>query len=238
MNIMFLLALSLRNNSIVDIFWGPGFLIIAFFSAFPFDALNTTKITFGILLAAWSLRLSLHIFMRNKGHGEDFRYAEWRKTWKHFIFRSYFQVFMLQGLVMLIVSLPVIIIFNSDFTGSPIYTFIGFIVFATGFGMETLADYQLQQFRNNPLNKGHIIRSGLWKWSRHPNYLGEAMLWFGLWIISIPCSYWFVTILSPITITLLLRYVSGVPMMEEKFRNHPEWDEYSAKTPVFLPWFR
>lgn len=121
---------------------------------------------------------------------------------------------------------------------SPIYTFIGFIVFATGFGMETLADYQLQQFRNNPLNKGHIIRSGLWKWSRHPNYLGEAMLWFGLWIISIPCSYWFVTILSPITITLLLRYVSGVPMMEEKFRNHPEWDEYSAKTPVFLPWFR
>ncbi len=237
MHIMFVLALVLKDNSIIDIFWGLGFVTVALFLLYPFDSLNFTKTLFSLLLFAWALRLAIHIGVRNLGKGEDFRYANWRKTWKNFILRSYFQVFMLQGSMMLIISLPLIAVLGSDFSGNITFTLIGTLVFATGFITETVSDYQLQQFRKNTSNKGHLIKTGLWKYSRHPNYFGEALLWWGFWIISIPDSYWFITILSPVTITILLRYVSGVPMMEEKYRDHPEWEEYKTKTPVFVPWF-
>jgi steroid 5-alpha reductase family enzyme len=235
MNVMFVLALILKNNSIIDIFWGIGFVIVACSLAIQIQSLNFTQILFGIFLSAWAIRLSLHIFLRNKGHAEDFRYANWRKTWKYFILRSYFQVFMLQGLMMLIISLPVLAVYNSGFEGKIVFTIIGSLIFISGFLTETLADYQLKQFRNNPENKGRIIKSGLWKYSRHPNYFGEALLWWGLWIISLPVTLWYITILSPIVITILLRYVSGVPMLEEKYRNHPEWEAYCNETPVFVP---
>lgn len=235
MNVIFVLALILKNNSIIDIFWGMGFMIVACSLAIQIDSLNFTQILFGSFLSAWAIRLSLHIFLRNKGHAEDFRYANWRKTWKNFILRSYFQVFILQGLMMLIISLPLIAIFNTDFQGHLFYTITGSLIFISGFLTETLADYQLIRFRNNPENKGHIIKSGLWKYSRHPNYFGEALLWWGLWMISLPGTLWYITILSPIVITLLLRYVSGVPMLEKKYGNHPEWETYCNQTPVFVP---
>jgi steroid 5-alpha reductase family enzyme len=235
MNVMFLLAMIIKNNSIIDIFWGLGFLVLAVYLAFPFNKLNFSQIIFGIYLTAWSLRLSLHIFFRNAGKPEDFRYANWRRTWKHFVIRSYFQIFMLQGLMMLVIALPVITIFNAEFKGQPVFSIGGSIIFLIGIIIEAVADFQLNTFRNNPVNKGHIIQSGLWNFSRHPNYFGEALLWWGLWIFSIPGTLWYITILSPVTITLLLRYVSGVPMMEEKYKNHPEWERYSKRVPVFIP---
>ncbi len=238
MNCMFLLALVLKNNSIIDIFWGPGFSIIAVFLLFPFDSYGFAQLLFTALLTLWAARLSLHIFLRNRGKAEDFRYAYWRKTWKHFIVRSYFQVFMLQGFLMLVIALPVIAFLTGSFFEITGFSWVGSIVFLTGFLMESTADYQLKIFRQNAENKGNIIRTGLWNYSRHPNYFGEALLWWGLWIYSVHGTPWYITIISPVAITLLVRFVSGVPMLENKYRMHPEWADYCSKTPVFIPRFR
>ncbi len=237
MNCMFLLAMVLKNNSIIDIFWGPGFSIIAVFLLFPFDTYHFTQLLYSALITIWAARLSIHIFLRNRGKAEDFRYANWRKTWKHFILRSYFQVFMLQGFLMLVIALPVIAFLAGSYFESTGFTWVGSFVFLAGFLMESTADYQLKVFRQKAENKGHIIRTGLWNYSRHPNYFGEALLWWGLWIYSVPGTPWYITIISPVAITLLLRYVSGVPMLENKYSLHPEWADYSSKTPVFIPRF-
>jgi len=238
MNLMFGLAMILKNNSIIDIFWGIGFILITSILAFPFINIIFEKTLIIALVTIWGSRLSIHIYFRNKGKPEDFRYASWRKTWKFFAFRSYFQIFILQGFVMMVIAIPLVAVFNTKFVGNVYSTTVGCLLFIIGFGFEYIADYQMQQFRKLPKNKGHLIKSGLWRLSRHPNYFGEALLWWGLWIISIPGTPWYYSIISPLVITLMLRFVSGVPMLEKKYTHHPEWEDYKNRTPVFIPWLK
>jgi len=235
MNLLFLLALWLKNNSIIDIFWGIGFILISFALLIKAPAISFTQYCLTTLVTLWGARLSLHIYLRNKGKPEDFRYSNWRKTWKNFIFRSYMQVFMLQGFMMLIIALPILSAASIKYNNNVWTLLFGITVFFVGFLFETIGDYQLNQFRKLPSNKGKLITTGLWRISRHPNYFGEALLWWGIWLIAFSSNLWFITILSPITITLLLRYVSGVPMLEEKYKKHPDWEKYAKKTPVFIP---
>ncbi len=193
------------------------------------------NLIFNTLILIWGLRLSLHIFLRNKGKEEDFRYKNWRNTWKNFYLRSLFQIFLLQGFIMWVVSMP-IIRYNYEETSVISWQYIvGIIIFFIGYIFETISDYQLFKFKENKQNKGKIIQSGLWKFSRHPNYFGEAVLWWGIALAATNQLSDFYVFISPLLITYLLRYVSGVPMLEAKYKDNKEFKEYSRKTSVFFP---
>ena len=235
---LFLLACRLKNNSIVDIFWGIGFLMLAIFTLAGTELITLKKIIVSLAVTAWALRLAIHIFLRNRGKGEDFRYRKWREDWKNFYIRSFFQVFVLQGVIMLIVASPVILINSSPSEYPGLTDFLGLIVFLTGFSIEVVADAQLNRFRKNPENKGQILTTGLWQFTRHPNYSGEALLWWGIWLMAVPEVNGLFTIVSPVMMTLLLRYVSGVPLLEKKYEGRADWEEYKKKVPPFIPRFR
>lgn len=237
MTIIFLLAQGLKDNSIVDIGWGMGFIFITIFTLFG-EEINYRKILFSSLIIIWGGRLSVYIFIRNLGRGEDFRYRNWRNTWKHFRLRSYFQIFILQGLIMLIVALPVIWANGGESRVFGFYDLIGFIIFLIGFLFEVIGDRQISVFKKHPDNAGKILTTGLWKYTRHPNYFGEALLWWGIWLFAIPEVDGLFTIISPLVISLLLRFVSGVPMLEKKYEGRPDWEDYKTETPVFIPFLK
>ena len=238
MTIIFILALMRKDNSIVDVAWGIGFIIIAVYSIIQSGEVDLRKMIVTLLVSLWALRLSFHILVRNSGKGEDFRYKAWRNTWKLFILRSFFQIFMLQGLFMLIISFPIWFINFSN--GGPLgpWDSIGLVMFGCGFLIETIADYQLVDFKKNLENHGKIITTGLWSISRHPNYFGEAMVWWGISFYALSFPHGWYTLISPLVITLLLRFVSGVPMLEKKFQSHPDWAAYKSSTAAFVPWLK
>ena len=238
MTIIFLLALIMKDISIIDVFWGLGFIIIAAYSMIRSGNFNLETYVLNLMVFLWGMRLSIHIFYRNKGKGEDFRYKAWRDTWKFFVLRSYFQIFIFQGIFMLIVSSPVFFVNHYSDGSFQINDYIGIILFLTGFTFEALSDYQLFRFKKNPDNKGKIITTGLWSISRHPNYFGEALLWWGIGCFALSYYQGWIMLVSPLIITFLLRFVSGVPMLEKKYKNHPDWEEYKQKTAAFVPFVR
>jgi len=238
MTAVFIFALVKKNNSIVDIFWGPGFIILTLYSLFQNPVTDFRKIIVTLLVILWAMRLSVHIYLRNKGNPEDFRYKHWRNTWKFFILRSYFQIFILQGILMLVIAAPVYFInfYSSEPLG--VWDSLGLVVFGCGFLIETLGDQELISFKKDPANKGMLMTTGLWKYSRHPNYFGESLVWWGLALYALSVQGGWMTLISPIVLTLLLRFVSGVPMLEKKFESRPGWEEYKAKTAAFVPFIR
>ena len=238
MTILFFLALIRKDNSIVDIFWGLGFIVVAAFSLVRSGNFNIQTIVMNLMVLLWGLRLSIHIFIRNRGKGEDFRYKAWRDTWKYFVLRSYFQIFILQGIFMMIVSSPVYFVNQYSDGVFHINDYIGIILFLTGFYFEAVSDWQLFRFTKNPGHKGKIITTGLWSISRHPNYFGEALIWWGIGFFSLSYYQGWLLLIGPVTITLLLRFVSGVPMLEKKYQNNPDWKEYRQKTAAFVPFVR
>ncbi len=233
MNMMFFLAILKKDNSIIDIFWGLGFVVInaVVFYYYPKDR----GMLLPLLVTIWGVRLSVYLFMRWLKKGEDWRYAAWRKEWgKAFYIRSYFQVFMLQGVFMLIVALPLLQLKENAVSFSSIQV-IATIVALFGWVYETIADGQLYQFKKRPRNKGKVMKKGLWKYSRHPNYFGEIIFWWGIFMYTIPYANIGLSLISPITITILLMKVSGVPMLESKYKNHPEYQEYIQTTNALWP---
>lgn len=238
MVIVFIIAQAIKNNSIVDIGWGLGFIATALALLFTKGQFNNYNFVFVSMILIWGLRLALHIFLRARGKGEDFRYAQWRKEWgKNAAVKAFFKVFVLQGIIMLIVALPIIIVFSSAKNQLNIFSLIGFLIFAFGFLFESIADFQLYCFKKNPKNKGKIITSGLWKYTRHPNYFGEAVLWWGIAIFTIGAENYIISFIGPIVINLLLVFVSGVPLLEKKYTGNIEWEEYKKITPAFVPVF-
>ncbi len=237
MTVIFMLALSLKDNSIADIGWGLGFILITLFTFFA-EEINFRKMLFSCLILAWGGRLSIYIFLRKRGQEEDFRYRNWRNTWKHFKLRSYFQIFMLQGFIMLIIALPIICVNASEPRSFGFYDLTGLVLFLCGFVFEAFSDQQMNRFKKQPENAGRLMTSGLWRYTRHPNYFGEALLWWGIWLFAIPEIDGIFTIIAPLTMTLLLRCVSGVPVLEKKYKGRPDWEEYKAKTPVFIPFLK
>lgn len=236
--VFFIVATAIKNNSIVDMGWGLGFVLVtlyAYLNAGHFTLRGTVAL---VLVAVWGLRLAKHIFQRNMGKPEDFRYANWRKEWgKWVVPRAFFQVFMLQGVFMYIVVFPVLLIQRSGLPGFGLTEMMGLILWCIGFYFEAVGDWQLKQFKANPDNKGKIITTGLWKYTRHPNYFGEALMWWGIWVMALTVPLGWLGIISPLTITYLLRFVSGVPMLEKKYKDREDFQAYAAKTNAFIPWF-
>ncbi len=234
----FLIALAKRRNDVADIAWGGGFVAAAF-TAFIVQGVNEVRaVLVLVLVTVWGIRLMLHIGWRNRGKPEDYRYKEWREEWGDaFLVRTFLQVFLLQGCLLLIISLPVT--WSLTHKGPPlnILDAAGLCIWLVGFLFEAVGDFQLLQFKNNPLNKGKIITSGLWKYTRHPNYFGEVTLWWGIFIFcfSVPGIFW--TIVGPLTITYLILKVSGTPMLEKRYADHPGYADYIKNTSSFFPLF-
>lgn len=236
---LWLLSLLLKNSSIIDIFWGIGFVIIAWltFKLAPQGYLPRRQLI-AALVTVWGLRLAIHIGARNWDKPEDFRYAHWRaENGASWWWRSFFKVFLLQGVLMWIISAPIIAAQTSGFPAilTPL-DYIGFLLWLFGFLFESIGDYQLTRFKANSSNKGKLLTTGLWKYTRHPNYFGEAVLWWGFYIIALAAGGWW-TIFSPIMMTFLLMNVSGVVMLERTMKAKPGYEEYIKKTNAFVPWF-
>ena len=232
--VWFLLSIYFKRNDIADIAWGLGFVIIAWTSFF-LSEYSLTKIIANSFITIWGLRLSYHIFQRTKNKTEDFRYLKWRNEWKHFYLRSYLQVFLLQGIFMCIIALPIIFI-NIENDKELNWIFIlGSTIWLFGFLFEAIADKQLTNFKNNSSKKNKIIQIGLWKYSRHPNYFGEVVLWWGIFLMACTKNNFLYTVASPFLITYLILFVSGIPMLEEKYKNNEEFQEYKKRTSSFFP---
>ena len=149
--------------------------------------------------------------------------------------RSFLQIFILQGMLALVVASPVVIV--NVYRGGYLafLDYLGLVIWLLGFFIEALGDWQLLRFIKNPENKGKLMRSGLWRYSRHPNYFGEVVQWWGLWLISLTVAYGWLGIIGPITITFLITKVSGIPLLEQKWNSHPDFEDYKRKTSVFFP---
>ncbi len=232
----YIVSVVIKNASIIDIGWGLGFVIVAWVGFLQNITWASALVT--ALVSLWGLRLAYHIFKRNHGQPEDYRYANFRKVWgKNYYVRAFFQLFMFQGLMMLIISLGFI---HVNSTGSIVnlpLAIIGALVWLIGYIFEVVGDAQLRKFVSNPDNKGKILDTGLWRYTRHPNYFGEAVLWWGIFIIALGAGAPWYTVLSPLTINILVRYVSGVPMLEKRLAQRKEFAEYMENTSVFIPWF-
>lgn len=240
MTVIWLVSVRLRNASIVDIFWGPGFLLVALaYLAFA-DGYDVRRVLVTALVAAWGLRLGTHIFLRNRGHEEDFRYVRWRKAaGPSFWWQSYFRVFLLQGVLLWVISAPLLAAQANTQPDHIIVTDVaGVIIWAVGLFFEAVGDWQLTRFKADPANKGKVMDRGLWALTRHPNYFGDATAWWGLYVIAAGTALGFVTIFAPALMTFMLLRVSGVALLEKGMeKRRPGYAEYIQGTSAFLPWF-
>lgn len=234
--LLFLLSIKLRDNSIADIFWGLWFILIAWVSyGQSIEATSQTLVT--LLVTAWGLRLVLNIATKKFFHsGEDARYARWRLTWKYFYLRSFVQVFVFQGILMFFVATPIWILnFESGFGEHTFLTMIGWLIALFGLIYETIADSELRQFVRTK-EEGQILTQGLRKFHRYPQYFGESVFWFGISLIAVQISFW--AFAGWGLITFLLLFVSGVPLLEARYKGQRNYTMYKKKTPVFFPDYR
>ena len=237
MSIAFVIALIRKDNSIADIAWGMGFVLVAGLGLFLEKRFTARTALVDLLTLVWGLRLSVYVFIRNRKKGEDFRYAKWRQEWgKWFIVRAYLQVFILQGVLLVLIAYPLILITYSKRAGLNILDFVGTCVWLLGFCFESIGDRQLLAFKRESVNKGKIMDRGLWRYTRHPNYFGEATIWWGIFLIALSAQNGWTALPSPILITFLLLRVSGVVLLEKKYRGNKEYAEYARKTSSFVPW--
>jgi len=234
---VFVLATLKRDSSIVDIAWGIGFILVALLTFFLEAGFSWRQILVTGLVCIWGIRLAAHIYLRNKGRGEDFRYAQWRRDWgKRFVLRSYFQIFLLQGVLLLVISYPVILVNKSGTAAMTAWDVAGTGIWLLGFFFEAVGDWQLWRFKKDPRNRGKIMITGLWRLTRHPNYFGEATLWWGIFLIALSAWNGWMAVISPVLITFLLLRVSGVTMLEKKYAGNQAFSEYARKTSPFFPW--
>ena len=234
MILMFIMGLVKKNNGVVDVGWGLGFILIALFTFIKNGSYTLLQLIGTTLVIVWGLRLSLHIYARNKSKPEDFRYANWRKQWGKWLnLRAFFQVYMLQGFLMLLIAISIIVINSYSYSRFGVVSIIGFLLWVFGFIFESVGDYQLKKHLKKSKS---IMQTGLWKYTRHPNYFGEAVQWWGLGLMALSIAW--LSLLSPIIITFLLLKVSGVPMLEKKWKDNKEYQKYKKHTNAFFPWFR
>lgn len=236
--VTFVIAQVQKNNGLIDITWGLSFMLSTLVSLLLGKPEGAVPIVISVLVLVWGARLSWYLIRRNVGKPEDFRYANMRNTWdpKTFYIRMFVQIYLLQLVLNFLINLTTITTNLQDLAGWSLLATFGLVLWLIGFFFEAVGDRQLRQFRANPANKGTLIQTGLWRYTRHPNYFGEATQWWGIFLLAISGgrNYWL--ILSPLLITFFLLYVSGVPMLEKKYEGRADWEDYKRRTPKFFPW--
>jgi steroid 5-alpha reductase family enzyme len=236
---LWLVSVTLQDASIVDIFWGPGFGVAALTYFTLSEGWEGRKLLMLALTLIWGLRLGLHLYRRNHGKGEDYRYRQFRQHYgpQRYWWVSFFQVFLLQGALMWVISAPLL---AAQFSRAPntltLLDALGTLVWLIGFGFETIGDWQLAQFKANPANRGRVLNTGLWRYTRHPNYFGDACVWWGLWLIACSVPWGWLTAFAPALMTFLLVRVSGVALLEKNLGQRPGYREYVESTSAFVPW--
>lgn len=231
--LIWLLSLKLKDASILDIAWGPGFLLAATVYLLQQPTSARGWLVFA-LVALWGLRLGAHIGWRKRGHGEDARYQEFRRNGgANYPLISLFKVFGLQAWMLWVISMPLKGALASSHALNWI-DLLALLIFALGFLFEAIADWQLKRFKDSQPPKGSLLTSGLWALSRHPNYFGEALLWWGFYLFAVAAGA-AELIIGPILITFMLLKVSGVSLLEKSFKERPGFEAYQKDTPAFFP---
>ena len=230
------ISLVLRDSSIVDIWWGVGFVVLAWTAWALAGTGSGSGLLACVLVSIWGLRLSIHLARRNIGKGEDPRYVAMRaKAGSAWPMRSLYMVFWLQGVIMWIVCLPVLATVASGNQAEPLIAIVGSAVFAVGFCFETVGDWQLTKFKADPGNSGKVMNIGLWRYTRHPNYFGDATVWWGLWLIAVSAGAWW-TVIGPALINFMLVRVSGKALLEKGMaETRPGYADYVSRTSGFFP---
>jgi steroid 5-alpha reductase family enzyme len=240
MSLLWFVSIIIRNVSIVDLFWGAGFVITSGYYFINSHGNESRKIILMILVAIWGLRLSVYLTWRNLGKGEDFRYREFRKRYgeKRYWWISFFQTFLLQGVLMWLISAPLLgAQFYGHNSGPGILDYAGLAIWIVGFIFETGGDIQLARFKANPLNKGKVLDKGFWHYTRHPNYFGDSAVWWGFGLICL-ASGSYLAASGSLLMTALIIKVSGVALLEKSLTDQkPGYKDYIERTSSFLPWF-
>lgn len=245
--IIFLIARITRDNSVMDIAYGPAFLAASAGALYISDAFELLPTVVVGCIAAWAVRLGSRIFRKNLGKPEDARYAKWRNAWMekgrtYFIVRSYLQVNLLQVALIFIILAPALWALAFPTQYNQWFVLVGFIVFVFGLAYETIADLQLDRFIAGKIagtEETTLMTRGLFSLSRRPNYFGETLIWWGLTIMILPLPYGWIAIISPLTITYIVTKITG-PMLEDSFleRYPEEYQHYMQTTSYFIPWFK
>ncbi len=237
--IAFSIAQVKKNNGLQDVAWGLGFVVVALYSYFFSNTESLNGLVITIFVVLWGGRLAYHLFKRNWNNPEDKRYVEMREGWKakgeNVKVSAYIKVFMFQMLLLLIIVQPVMLANTRPGNGLDLINYLGIAVWILGYFFEVVGDAQLKKFKSNPNNKGKLMTEGLWAYTRHPNYFGEATMWWGIFLVSIVEPISFLGIIGPIVITFLLLKVSGVPMLEKKYEGREDFEAYKKRTNKFIP---
>lgn len=262
---LWLLSLKIKDASIIDIFWGFGFLVVAAVCLYFTDPRTAYVWLLAALPILWGLRLTLYLGKRNIGHGEDQRYVAMRKrsekkgmsemAWRR---RAFFSIYLGQGILILIVSAPVWLgiataegfypeghpaAYQAWHTSIGVLSVVGASIWLIGFLFEAIGDWQLARFLK--ANKGYdgpyenkpVLDAGLWRYTRHPNYFGNAAMWWGIWLVAAQAPWGWVTVFSPLIMTYFLLKISGAALLERKLKTRPAYAAYVERTPEFFPWF-
>lgn len=238
MSILFVVAMVLNNNGVADVGYGIAFIVAIVATALQVEPISSAQVLIIILPLIWGIRLAVRIGRRNFNKPEDFRYAAWRRSWGDaFMIRSFLQIYLLQGIVVFCIASPVLLMLvHPTPRGVGLLTVAGVAAWVIGFLFQSIGDYQLDCFVANKANRGKIMMSGLWRYSRHPNYFGESLMWWGIAIAVIPLTTQpLIGFVGPVLITFLLLKVSGVPLLEPRWEGNPAWDSYKKRTSMFVP---
>jgi steroid 5-alpha reductase family enzyme len=236
MVLLWLISVRLRDASIVDIFWGIGFVVVAWVAYLVVDMPSPRGMLICVLTSMWGLRLAAYLAWRNLGKGEDRRYQAMReRAGDRFPLVSLFTVFGLQGVIMWVVSVPVQV---AGFQVTPLgwLDALGTGIWTLGWLCESLGDLQLARFKAKPENRGKVLDRGLWRYTRHPNYFGDFLVWWGIYLIAAGGGAWW-SVFSPLLMSVLLMRVSGVTLLESSLKKtRPDYEDYVARTSAFFPW--
>jgi steroid 5-alpha reductase family enzyme len=235
MVLVWLVSLPLRDVSIIDIAWGLGFVLVAWGSFLAAGSDRSLLLT--ALVTVWGLRLGAYLGWRKAGTPEDFRYRTMReRNPQTFPFRSLLTIFALQGTLMWVISLPIQLAETDTKVALPL-TSLGVVLWAVGFLCETVGDWQLAKFKADPKNEGRVLDSGLWRYTRHPNYFGDFLVWWGFYLIAVAAGAPWWTIVGPTIMSVLLMRVSGVTLLERSLKDRKAgYAEYVSRTNAFFPW--
>ena len=243
LTVLWLISLIVKDASIIDIFWGPSFIVLGSSLIIFMDKIYSERaLMILFLVILWGMRLAIHLGIRNIGHGEDFRYVEWRKEGgSNYWWFSFFRVFTLQGALATLVGVSIYFGYLNDNLLSYIEVFFGSTLFFIGIAWESISDIQLKKFRKNPKNKGKICKVGLWKYSRHPNYFGDLVVWFSIFTFSLSSNNILIilgSLLSPLIMGMIFYYITGPILDQAMIKSRPKYKEYMKQSNSLFPKFK
>lgn len=232
------ICLIRNNNGLIDIFWGLGFAWISLWTISSLQPRFTANYVINALIWIWAMRLSGYLFLRNWRKPEDFRYADFRKKWSgSWVLNSIIKVYLVQGLLLALIAAPIAVLNSQNKLEFSLSVVVGMIISFLGLAIEAVSDFQKNRFKKVPENKNKICKAGLWKYSRHPNYLGEILMWWGIALSTSQVHFGYIAFVSAGLITFLLYKVSGIPFLEEKKKDDPEFQKYKSSTGAIFPKF-